>query len=551
MSKVSILIVENEAIVAEDLGRKVRQLGHEVAGITATGEEAIELAGRQRPSLVLMDIRLAGAIDGITAAQQIHSEYNLPVVFLTAHSDMGTVERAQQAEALGYILKPFDERDLRIQIEMALYKHATERQLRERDELLAGINQILLAALTCETEHELGFACLNVALKITQSKIGFIGDISKNGVEEILISNPDRENCNVLDSGRHRRLPGSFKNPGIYGRMILEGKGSFTNDPANDPDSFGLPENHPPLSSFLGVPLMHKGKVIGIIAVGNREGGYTQAEQGALEALTPSVVEALMRKRAKEELRILNEKLEKRVEERTIELQETLKQYLHAEKLSAIGKLSASIAHEFSNPLQSILTILKGLKQTVHLDEEEKELLKIAIAESDRIRNLIHSLQDFNRPSLGKKELMDVHSSLNAVLLLLKFDFKKKGVLVTQNFAERLPRIVAVPDQIKQVLLNLLANAAEACRETGGEILIITGLEDDKVTVTIKDNGTGIKPSDMENIFRPFFTTKAEVKGTGLGLSVSYGIVKKHHGDIRFESQPGEGTTFTVLLPVN
>jgi PAS domain S-box-containing protein len=137
MSNLSILIVEDEAIVAEDLAGKVRQLGYDVAGITATGEEAIELARRHKPTLVLMDIRLAGEMDGITAAQEIHRGCNLPVLFLTANSDMSTVNRALQAEAFGYILKPFDERDLQIQIQMALYKHAAERRLRESEERLA------------------------------------------------------------------------------------------------------------------------------------------------------------------------------------------------------------------------------------------------------------------------------------------------------------------------------------------------------------------------------------------------------------------------------
>lgn len=131
MSSHSILIVEDEAIVAEDLARKIRQLGYEVAGMSATGEEAITLARRYRPALVLMDIRLAGAMDGIAAAELIHRECHLPVLFLTAHSDAGTVARARKADALGYVLKPFDERDLRIQIEMALYKHAAEQRLRE------------------------------------------------------------------------------------------------------------------------------------------------------------------------------------------------------------------------------------------------------------------------------------------------------------------------------------------------------------------------------------------------------------------------------------
>ncbi|MEI6674963.1 MAG: PAS domain S-box protein [Verrucomicrobiota bacterium] len=131
MSSLSILIVEDEAIVAEDLARKIRQFGYEVAGMCATGEEAVELACQQRPALVLMDIYLVGRMDGVAAAEVIHRECQLPVLFLTAHADAGTIERARKAEAFGYVLKPFDERDLRIQIEMALYKHAAELRLRE------------------------------------------------------------------------------------------------------------------------------------------------------------------------------------------------------------------------------------------------------------------------------------------------------------------------------------------------------------------------------------------------------------------------------------
>jgi AmiR/NasT family two-component response regulator len=197
MTKPSILIVEDEAIVAKDLAVKIQQLGYHVAGITATGAEAIELARQQRPELVLMDIRLTGTMDGIAAAQVIHSECNLSVLFLTAHSDADTTERAQQAGAVGYILKPFDERDLRIQIEMAFYKHAAEQRLRQRDDRLTAINQILQAALICATEEELGRTCLDIAEKITQSKMGFIGDINQEGLADIAMSNPSWETCNL------------------------------------------------------------------------------------------------------------------------------------------------------------------------------------------------------------------------------------------------------------------------------------------------------------------------------------------------------------------
>ena len=145
---------------------------------------------------------------------------------------------------------------------------------------------------------------------------------------------------------------------------------------------------------------------------------------------------------------------------------------------------------------------------------------------------------------------MDVHKSIDSLLLLRKNDFKSKRISVVLNYAERLPQIMAIPDQIKQVFLNLLTNAADACIQPGGVITISTWQEEERIAMAIKDTGIGIKPEKMDLIFQPFYTTKPEVKGTGLGLSVCHGIVQNHQGEIRVESQPGKGATFTVLLPI-
>jgi PAS domain S-box-containing protein len=189
--------------------------------------------------------------------------------------------------------------------------------------------------------------------------------------------------------------------------------------------------------------------------------GYHDPVAGLVYAMARDISELVL---AEKQLEAINIDLERRVEQRSRELHETQKQYLHAEKLSAIGKLSASIAHEFNNPLQGIMTVLKGLSRRAVLEEEDRRLLEMAISESERMKDLIRNLQDFNRPSSGLRSCMDLHGCLDSLLLFQKSDLKNKCIEIERDYAADLPPVLAVADQIKQVLLNLLANAADACQ---------------------------------------------------------------------------------------
>jgi PAS domain S-box-containing protein len=176
----------------------------------------------------------------------------------------------------------------------------TEQTLVRQKALLSGIARIFHEALTCETEEELGEVCVRVAEEITESRFGFIGEIKGQHLEDIAVSNPGWDACAELDPHGQRKPPGKFELHGIYGRVLLDGKGFFTNDPTHHPDRVGLPVGHPPLESFLGAPLIHEGRTIGMIALANRPGGYTPSEQESVEALTQVIVEAFMRKRAEQ-----------------------------------------------------------------------------------------------------------------------------------------------------------------------------------------------------------------------------------------------------------
>jgi PAS domain S-box-containing protein len=252
---------------------------------------------------------------------------------------------------------------------------------------------------------------------------------------------------------------------------------------------------------------------------------------------------------ARQAVDTLNEELEQRVQQRTVKLEQAQSQLLHSEKLAAIGALSASIAHELNNPLQGVLNVIKGVGKRAILEPEDTELMEIALNECLRMRTLLSALQDFNRPSSGIRAPIDLHKTLDSVLLLYKKMFAINSIVIEKKYSNDIPLFYAVADQIKQVVMNIINNAVDAC-EGGGKIIITTKSDHSYISLSIKDNGVGIDPANKYNIFEPFFSTKPEVKGTGLGLSVSYGIIKKHNGILEVKSSPGNGALFRIKLPL-
>jgi len=251
-----------------------------------------------------------------------------------------------------------------------------------------------------------------------------------------------------------------------------------------------------------------------------------------------------------EELAVHRHHLEELVMQRTADLESTHLQLLHAEKLSATGKMAASMAHEFNNPIYGIRNVLEKIMRRVQMADNNKRFVKLALQECDRVALLIRKILDFHSPSTDEKKWIDIHESIDDMILLTQKRFSMRDIRLIKDYAADMPNIEVVPDQIKQVFLNILQNAEEAIPEGGGEITISTSAKNGNAQIQIKDTGAGIPTQVMKNIFDPFFTTKPSVKGTGLGLSVTYGIIKKHKGEILVDSLPGRGTTFTILLPV-
>lgn len=250
------------------------------------------------------------------------------------------------------------------------------------------------------------------------------------------------------------------------------------------------------------------------------------------------------------ELLSLNQNLEQRVKERTEALARHEKQMAQADKLASIGQLSSGIAHEINNPLGIILGYTQLLLRSEDPESQKYEDLKTIEKHVKSCKTTVEDLLNFARSSKPKKEFFDIHETIDDVLNFVRHRSDMHGMFMERRYGPDVPRMLMDEKKIKQVLINLLMNAKHAVGETGS-IIISTRYEAERdlVSVMVQDTGYGIEDKNLSRIFDPFFTTKPTGEGTGLGLAVSYGIVKTHGGELLVESEPGKGSTFTMVLP--
>jgi signal transduction histidine kinase len=295
-------------------------------------------------------------------------------------------------------------------------------------------------------------------------------------------------------------------------------------------------------TNALGLPLVGpEGAMGGVVLVGEDRQLFFTGEIATCETLASQLAIALA-----------NAQLQADLQQRLAELQRTQVQLVQTAKLAALGELVANIAHEFNNPLTSIVGYASELRLSLPDGDPRRDEVMIIEGEALRARKIVRDLLDFSRHRAPALEAVHVNPLLSRVVSILRHQARVANVEMEEEYGVDLPTVYADGDQLRQVFLNLVSNGLDAMPK-GGRLRITTGLVEEPgaywVEIAVRDTGGGIAPENLSRVFEPFFTTKPEAKGMGLGLSVSQGIIESHKGQILVESEIDRGSTFRVRLP--
>ncbi len=257
------------------------------------------------------------------------------------------------------------------------------------------------------------------------------------------------------------------------------------------------------------------------------------------------------------ELENWSQQLEYKVQKKSEELGAAQNELIHIERLASLGKLSSSVAHEINNPLSGILIYTKLVQKLINnpeLTAEKKELmlkhLKLIENETKRCGDIVKGLLDFSKKDQEDFEPRHLHEIMQETYDLMSHSIKIADISFLNDYAAKSDLIYCSPNQIKQACVAILINASEAVLENGEIMVKTSNPDDDTIKLEIWDNGIGISPEDIPHIFEPFFSTKQAVSGIGLGLPIVHGIMQSHKGKISVKSEPGQGTTIAITLPL-
>lgn len=258
-----------------------------------------------------------------------------------------------------------------------------------------------------------------------------------------------------------------------------------------------------------------------------------------------SQMERHQRLRHEEALERLDES-HRKLREQTDTLFKAEEHLRRADRLTALGELSAGMAHEIRNPLGSIKGAVEILKDDYSADEPKYEFIQILLKETDRLNHILQEFLGFARPKNPEFQYADVNEVIREVLTLISQQARKSGITIDQHLDVSIGRRSIDPDLLKQAIVNITLNAIQAM-QAGGALTVRSELKRGSLVLTFSDTGTGITDEVMKKLFSPFFTTKKN--GTGLGLAITYRIIENHRGTISVASEVGKGTTFTVTIP--
>lgn len=503
-----IMIVEDETIVALDIRNRLTKLGYQVPAVLSTGEEALAQAPRVTPDIVLMDIMLAGEIDGIKTAEEIRRQLDIPVIFLTAYADNRTLQAAKLTEPYGYVLKPFEERELHTTIEMGLYRHKLEKEVRQSRQWFA-------TTLRC-----IGDA---VIATDAQGKIVFM-----NPVAERLTGWQEKEaagkTLNTVFNIVNEETRAIVENPAdqVLREGIVTGLANHTILIAKNGQETPIDDSAAPICN-------DQGQIIGVVLVFR---------------------DVTERKRAEEQIRRHSEELEELVQKRTAQIQLLERQRVENEKLAATGRMAARVAHEINNPLAGIKNAFLLVKDYIPLDAPEYEYVPRIQKEIDRVAGIVHQMYNLYRPEKNMTRALPVSDAIRDVVALIQPNANERQIKLAIDMQEVADVKIKSESMLRQILFNLVQNAVEAS-PAGTEVRVQATTRNGFILVTVADQGCGIPEAIRTQIFEPFFTTKGEgsTGGLGLGLSISKSLIESAGGSIHFTSAPNQGTTFEFSLP--
>jgi len=511
--KSHIFIVEDEAIIFLDLRRSLQRMGYQVDRSVSSGEQALEILEKQKFDLVLMDIQLSGKMTGIETARIIKTKYNIPVVYLTAYADEKTLKNAAETQPYGYLYKPFEERELKITIEMALFKHEMETRLLETENRFRELFEQNNDAIVLFSRDNFDIIDFNPA---TLSIFQFTREELKESFHTLF---QDEDTFNLFK----KEITDFFEKKGdvFFDRCILKRK-----------------DDAEVVCSVRVNPIkLHPCDVFYCVFRDITEHSRIEVESRELEA-------RLLHTNRMTSLGTLASGIAHEINNpNNFILSNT----------QIVKKIWEDIIHILQDYYDQNGDFNPGGLSFIEVKELVPKLLQSAIDGSCRIKAITDNFKAFSKPEqTPQHEEVDINRIIEFSISILSNEIKS----LTDSFSfvpgEKLPHVLGNPQQLEQVFINLIQNALQSLPARSSGVSVLSGFnkKTNQVVVTVMDEGVGIHNKLLGRITEPFFTTRLEKGGTGLGLYISYSIVKAHQGTLDFFSSPGQGTSAVVSIPV-